>query len=110
MVTHFAIEPHVFLAAPDHDGLIIFSPVQHPFALQNIIAKVVGLPLAKVRVIAPEPGGAFGGKQHAKFEPLLAFLALRTRRSVRLALTPGRDLPGRPPIIVRDSVSCGFHG
>jgi len=30
MVTHFAIEPHCFLAAPDHDGVIVWSAVQHP--------------------------------------------------------------------------------
>ena len=45
------------------------------------------MPLAKVRVHAPDPGGAFGGKQHAKFEPLVAFAALRTGRPVRLVLT-----------------------
>lgn len=87
MVTHFAIEPHAFLAAPEDGGLLVVSPVQHPFALQSVIAKMLDLPLAKVRVLAPDPGGAFGGKQHAKFEPLLAFLALRTGRPVRLVLT-----------------------
>jgi CO/xanthine dehydrogenase Mo-binding subunit len=45
------------------------------------------LPLAKVRIYAPDPGGAFGGKQHAKYEPLLAFMALRLGRPVRLVLT-----------------------
>ena len=44
-----------------------------------MIAGVLGLPLAKVRIFAPDPGGAFGGKQHAKYEPLVAFLALRDR-------------------------------
>lgn len=87
MVTHFAIEPHVFLAAPDPDGVTVWSAIQHPYLLQQVIAQLLGLPLAKVRVLAPDPGGAFGGKQHAKFEPLLAFLALRTRRPVRLALS-----------------------
>ena len=87
MVTHFAIEPHVFLAAPEHDGIAVWSAIQHPYLLQSGIAKLLGMPIAKVRVIAPDPGGAFGGKQHAKFEPLLAFLAVRTGRPVRLALT-----------------------
>ena len=87
MVTHFAIEPHVFLAAPEHDGIAIWSAIQHPYLLQSGIAQLLGLPIAKVRVIAPDPGGAFGGKQHAKFEPLLAFLAVRTGRPVRLALS-----------------------
>jgi CO/xanthine dehydrogenase Mo-binding subunit len=40
-----------------------------------------------VRVFAPDPGGAFGGKQHAKYEPLLAFMARATGRQVRLVLT-----------------------
>lgn len=87
MVTHFAIEPHCFLVAPENDGVIVWSAVQHPFALQQVIADLLGLPLAKVRVHAPDPGGAFGGKQHAKFEPLLALLALRLGRPVRLELT-----------------------
>jgi CO/xanthine dehydrogenase Mo-binding subunit len=43
--------------------------------------------LTKVRVIAPDPGGAFGGKQHAKYEPLLAFMAMKLQRPVRLVLT-----------------------
>jgi CO/xanthine dehydrogenase Mo-binding subunit len=87
MITHFAIEPHCFLAAPELEGLAVWSPVQHPFALQQVIAEILDLPLAKVRVHAPDPGGAFGGKQHAKFEPLLALLALRLRRPVRLELS-----------------------
>ena len=87
MVTHFAIEPHAFIAAPDEEGLTIWSSIQHPYWLQRVIAQMVGLPLARVRVIAPDPGGAFGGKQHAKYEPLVAFMALRAGRPVRLVLS-----------------------
>ncbi|MFL5649314.1 MAG: xanthine dehydrogenase family protein molybdopterin-binding subunit [Chloroflexota bacterium] len=87
MVTQFAIEPHAFMAAPDGDGIAIWSAIQHPNWLQRVIAELLKLPLAKVRVHAPDPGGAFGGKQHAKYEPLLAFMALATGRPVRLVLT-----------------------
>ena len=87
MVTQFAIEPHAFLAAPDGDGIAVWSSIQHPYWLQRVLAGVLGLPLAKVRIFAPDPGGAFGGKQHAKYEPLVAFLALRTGRPVRLVLS-----------------------
>ncbi len=87
MVTHFAIEPHGVIAAPDGDGITIWSTIQHPYWLQRTIAGLLGLPLAKVQVLAPDPGGGFGGKQHAKYEPLVAFLALRARRPVRLILT-----------------------
>ncbi|MFH0750263.1 MAG: xanthine dehydrogenase family protein molybdopterin-binding subunit [Chloroflexota bacterium] len=87
MVTHFAIEPHACIAAPDGDGLAVWSTIQHPNWLQRILAKILGLPLSKVRVFAPDPGGGFGGKQHVKLEPLVAFMALRTGRPVRLILT-----------------------
>lgn len=85
--THFAIEPHAFMAAPDHDGVAVWSSIQHPYVLQRLVAGALDLPLAKVRVFAPDPGGGFGGKQHAKFEPLLAVLAMRLGRPVRLVLT-----------------------
>ena len=87
MVTQFAIEPHAFMAAPDGDGIAIWSSIHHPNWLQRVIAGLLHLPLAKVRVFAPDPGGGFGGKQHAKYEPLLAFMALKVGRPVRLVLT-----------------------
>ena len=87
MVTQFAIEPHGFMAAPDGDGIAIWSSIQHPNWLQKVIADVLDLPLAKVRVFAPDPGGGFGGKQHAKYEPLVACMSRATGRPVRLVLT-----------------------
>jgi CO/xanthine dehydrogenase Mo-binding subunit len=87
MITHFAIEPHVFIAAPDEGGVVVWTATQNPFQMQRMLAGVLGLPLAKVRVRAPDSGGAFGGKQHPKYEPLVAMLALRLGRPVRLALT-----------------------
>ena len=87
MVTHFAIEPHAFMAAPDGDGIAVWSSIQHPNWLQRVIAKLLGLPLSKVRVFSPDPGGGFGGKQHTKYEPLVALMALRAGRPVRLVLS-----------------------
>ncbi|HEU0243921.1 MAG TPA: xanthine dehydrogenase family protein molybdopterin-binding subunit [Candidatus Limnocylindrales bacterium] len=87
MVTQFAIEPHAFMAAPDGDGIAVWSTIQHPNWLQRVIAGMLRMPLSKVRVYAPDPGGGFGGKQHAKYEPAVAFAALRLGRPVRLVLT-----------------------
>lgn len=87
MVTQFAIEPHAFMAAPDGEGIAVWSSIQHPNWLQRVIASLLDLPLANVRVLAPDPGGAFGGKQHAKYEPLLAFMVRRVNRPVRLVLS-----------------------
>ena len=87
MMTQFAIEPFCFLSAPEEDGLVVYSANQNPYMLQKVMAELFDLSISKVRVIAPDPGGAFGGKQHAKFEPILAHLALKLGRPVRLELT-----------------------
>lgn len=87
MVTHFAIEPHGFIAAPDDGGIAVWSSIQHPNWLQKVLARLLGLPLSRVRIYAPDPGGGFGGKQHAKYEPLVALMALRAGRPVRLVLS-----------------------
>ena len=87
MVTHFAIEPHAFMAAPGRERRDDLEPDAAP--VRAAARRRGGPELAdlQVRIIAPDPGGGFGGKGWPKFEPLMAFLALRTGRPVRLVLT-----------------------
>ena len=87
MVTHFAIEPHAFIAEPDGDELNVWSTIQHPYLLQKILAEMLDLPLSKLRIFAPDPGGGFGGKQHAKLEPLVSYMAMKAGRPVRLVMS-----------------------
>ena len=87
MTVHFAIEPHVFIGAPEEDGVVVYSTVQHPFLVQRELARVLQLPISKVRIVSPPLGGAFGGKGYPKFEALLAFIALRNKRPARLLLS-----------------------
>src|SRR5262249_50666112 len=108
MVTQFAIEPHGFITLAEKDVLKIWSPVQHPFLLQRIMAELFDLPLTQVRVFAPDPGGGFGGKQNPKFEPLLTYLALRTGRPCRLVLTLEETFQAVRRAAVRVRVRTGF--
>src|SRR5438445_1168956 len=83
---HSFLEPHVAVARPEPDGgLTIWSPTQGPFVVRGTITSLVDLPPHKVRVVPMPVGGGFGGKIEL-LEPLLALLALRVRRPVRLAL------------------------
>ncbi|MCJ7726633.1 MAG: molybdopterin-dependent oxidoreductase, partial [Acidimicrobiia bacterium] len=109
MVTHFAIEPHGYMAAPDGDGVIIWSTVQHPFWLQKIMADLLGMPLSKVRVIAPDLGGVFGGKQQPKYEPLITLMALKAGRPVRLVLTLGETFQAVRRAAIDVRVRTGFN-
>ena len=61
------------------------------------IAKLLGMPIAKVRVIAPDPGGGFGGKQHAEVRAA-AGVPRAAHRPARAAGADARgDVPGGPP-------------
>ncbi len=87
IVTQFAIETLGCIAAPEDDGIVLWTTIQHSFQAQKILAKVLGMPLSKVRIIAPDAGGGFGGKQWVNIQPLVALMALRLGQPVRLILT-----------------------
>jgi CO/xanthine dehydrogenase Mo-binding subunit len=108
MVTHFAIEPHGFVAAPTEDGIDIWSTIQHPYLLQKAMAELLDMPLSKVRVYAPDPGGGFGGKQNIKLEPLVAFMALEVGRPVRLVLTLDESFQANRRVSAEVRVRSGF--
>ncbi|TAL08779.1 MAG: xanthine dehydrogenase family protein molybdopterin-binding subunit, partial [Chloroflexota bacterium] len=76
---------------------------------ERVCARVLGLPLARVRIYAPDPGGAFGGKQHAKYEPLVAFMALRAGRPVRLVLSLEETFQAVRRASSRITVRTGFE-
>ncbi len=61
-VAHAAMETHSAVAQVGGDGATLWIGTQRPFGAQEEIAKVLGLPAAKVRIITPYVGGGFGGK------------------------------------------------
>lgn len=85
MIHHHALEPLSCIAYPMDKGVTIKSPIQSPFILQRIIASCFGLDLSAVRVIASDIGGGFGGRGYPKFEPLAAYLAMRTGKPVKIS-------------------------
>jgi CO/xanthine dehydrogenase Mo-binding subunit len=86
-LAHFAIEPYTYIADASADFITVYSPTQNPFRLQKSIADTFELPLSHVVIYAPDPGGAFGGKQHPKFEHICAYASQVVRRPVRIELT-----------------------
>jgi CO/xanthine dehydrogenase Mo-binding subunit len=87
MVHHYSLEPHCAIALVDGQGITVWASTQHPFPVRKELAEMFGLPLARVQVIVPYLGGAFGNKSYTKIEPLTIALAAHVRRPVRLALT-----------------------
>lgn len=92
---HAYIEPQGAIAVPEELGSIaIYASMQCPFYVQNAVAKVMGLPLSKVRVVQTATGGAFGGKEDVPslIGSLAALMAHKARRPVKLVLDRGEDV------------------
>ena len=82
----FPMEGRAVLAAPDptSGGVTVYTSTQVPHQIRTELAKVVRLPVSRIRVIAPDVGGAFGVKIGLyPEEALCTALALRLNAPVR---------------------------
>ena len=61
-IAHAPIETHSALAQVASDETTVWVSTQRPFGVQQEVARAIGLPEDKVRVITPLVGGGFGGK------------------------------------------------
>jgi 4-hydroxybenzoyl-CoA reductase alpha subunit len=87
--THTPIEPHCAIGWYDARGkLTVWSSTQVPHYLQRELARVLELDVARVRVVQPAVGGAFGGKSEPfDLEFCVAKLALKSGRPVKILYT-----------------------
>jgi 4-hydroxybenzoyl-CoA reductase subunit alpha len=87
--THLPMEQYCAVASygPD-DKLTLWSSTQTPHYVHRALAKVLGLPPSRIRVIATPVGGGFGGKSDPfSHEICAAKLSMMTRRPVKITLT-----------------------
>ena len=87
MLYGYAMEPYNSLAFFDQGDLVVFSSAQHVYMVRRDLARMFGLPLARVRVSAPYVGGGYGTKSYTKVEGATAMGAYFTGRAVRLDLS-----------------------
>jgi len=85
------LEPQSCVAAPDGAGRItIYSSTQAAYFTRSEVAKALGIPPGRVNVVTMEVGGAFGAK-YALIDPLVAGLAWKVGRPVRLVYTRNEE-------------------
>ena len=75
-------EPHVVYTRMEGDRLIIHASTQVPWHLRRIVARLLGVPESKVRVIKERVGGAYGSKQDIVLEEVAAWCTWVTGRSI----------------------------
>jgi CO/xanthine dehydrogenase Mo-binding subunit len=84
---HGAMEPHVAFAEVTNGRLELTSATQTPYSVRDVVAAILGVEPDRVRVRSGPLGGSFGAKTYARIEPIVAALAWKTGRPVRLALS-----------------------
>ena len=92
---HFYLEGQAALAIPgEDDEMRIHSSTQHPSEVQNLVARMLGVPGAAVVCECRRMGGAFGGKesQAAQWACLAALAAHVTGRAAKIRLDRDDDM------------------
>ncbi|MFT5350051.1 MAG: xanthine dehydrogenase molybdenum-binding subunit [Gammaproteobacteria bacterium] len=81
------IESHITTVNwDDNNRITVWTATQGTFGLRDHLADVLLVPLANVKVVPLEVGGAFGGKERMYLEPIAAMLSKFTHRAVKIAL------------------------
>ena len=94
------IEPHAAAAQWNMDGTVtIWSSTQGHFMVRDNTAAVLGVPVSKLKVVATEIGGGFGGKSvfGLYLEPVAAALSRKAGRPVKIAMSRTEVFTGTGP-------------
>ena len=93
------MEPRSTVVQPSGGGVTVWSSTQVPHVLRLMLALTFGIPEHKIRVIAPDVGGGFGGKlQVTPEEFICTMVAQRLGKPVKY--TESRS----------ESLMSGHHG
>jgi aerobic carbon-monoxide dehydrogenase large subunit len=71
------MEPRSVVVQPQGDNYTMWSATQVPHILRIMLAMVTGVPEHKLRVVAPDVGGGFGGKLQVTPEEVISLLVAR---------------------------------
>ncbi|MCF6506732.1 xanthine dehydrogenase family protein molybdopterin-binding subunit [Blastococcus sp. MG754426] len=71
------MEPRAAVVQPQGDNYTMWSSTQVPHILRLMLAMITGTPEHKLRVIAPDVGGGFGGKLQVTPEEVITLLVAR---------------------------------
>lgn len=83
---HVPMEPHATLAWWEGDRLEVVTGSQTPFNVRMDLAIIFGIEQQKVRVKCPPMGGSFGAKTFIRLEGIVAALARKAGRPVKMVL------------------------
>ena len=87
------MEPRSTVVDPTGEQITMWSATQVPHILRFALAATTGVPESKIRVIAPDVGGGFGGKLQQTPEEMITFaVARRLGKPVKFTETRSESL------------------
>jgi len=87
------MEPRSVVVDPTGEQITMWSATQIPHILRFALAATTGVPESKIRVIAPDVGGGFGGKLQTTPEEFIAWaVARRLGKPVKYTETRSESL------------------
>ncbi len=95
-VDHAYLEPEVGVGWLDDDGVLTIRVATQVVEHYRDVARIIGAPDSKVRVIAPFVGGGFGGKEDMTVEPYVALAVVHTGKPVKMQWMRNESLLARP--------------
>lgn len=111
---HAFLETEGGVAMVDEEGIVtVYSTCQAPHRDRMQIARALDVAEARVRVITPYIGGAFGGKDEAHVQIHAALLAHAARRPVRLIRGRRESIlthVKRHPVIIECATAASADG
>ncbi len=112
---HNSMEPHTAVAVWTDDCLTVYCSTQGVTLTQDLLCLVLGLEPARVRVLSPHVGGAFGGKVYPHTYAVLAAMAAQQvpGRPVKFALTRQQMFAfvgNRTPTVQRIRLGADLNG
>jgi xanthine dehydrogenase YagR molybdenum-binding subunit len=112
--SHAMMEPHASIAKWDGDKVTLWTSNQMIAWGQGDVAKTLGIPKEKVRLVSPYIGGGFGGKLFVRSDAVLAALGAKAaNRPVKVALQRAlimNNTTHRPATVQRIRIGASREG
>lgn len=113
-VEHAYLETEAGLAYLDPDSVLVVKSCDQDITHHRmLLAKILNMPISKVRVIMTPVGGGFGGKEDMIYQGILALAALKTKRPVKLVFSRRDSMIGsakRHPVLIHHKIGLNKNG
>lgn len=112
-IEHGFMETECSIARTTENGVEVLSQGQGVYEDQKQIARILNLPLNKVRVILVPNGGGFGGKEDLSVQGHAALFSFLLKKSVKVFLNRDESIimhPKRHPLRMNYTLGCNKNG